>query len=165
QDSLKEYTDIWARDGVKAWHKWWTLPAEVGNLVAPILGAPKDSVSMHLNVTSAQATIASCFDFSGERNKVVYSEMNFPSVTYFYKAQEPIGARVVTVPTHDDIGVDLQELLDAVDDETLLVTVSHVLFRSAFIQDAQAIAAKYQKVGAILILDVYQSAGVVPVEL
>ena len=165
QDSLKEYADIWARDGVKAWHRWWTLPAEVGDMVGPILGAAKGTVSMHLNVTSAQATIASCFDFSGERNKIVYSEMNFPSVTYFYKEQERIGARVHTVPTHDGISVDLEELLDAIDDETLLVPVSHVLFRSAFIQDAQAIAQKCQKVGAILILDVYQSAGVVPIEL
>ncbi len=164
-EAVQEYTDAWSTEGVRAWQHWWDLPRKVGDEIAPLIGASPGSVSMHLNVTSAEATVASCFDFSGARNRVVYSEMNFPSVSYLYKAQESLGARVYTVPTHDGISVDLEELLDSIDDDTLLVPVSHVLFRSAFIQDAQAIAEKCRKVGAFLVLDLYQSAGVVPVEL
>lgn len=164
-ERMNEYCTRWAQDGVRAWHDWWGIPETVGDMIAPLIGAPGGSVSMHLNVTSAQAAIASCFQFSGKRSKVVYSAMNFPSVTYFYCAQQEIGARIHTVPSLDGISVNLGMLLDAIDEETLLVPISHVLFRSSFIQDAKAIAEKCRKVGAHLVLDVYQSAGVVPINL
>ena len=164
-EALTEYTARWAEDGVRAWQGWWDLPATVAGKVAPLIGAPPASVSMHLNVASVQAVVASCFDFSGPRNKVVFTDMNFPSVSYFYKEQERLGARVKIVRSRDGVGVDLDELLDAIDEKTLLVPISHVLFRSAFIQDAEAIAEKCRRVGARLVLDVYQSAGVLPMSL
>src|SRR5215467_7290778 len=128
------------------------------------MNAPKGSVSTHQNVTTCQAVVASCFDFSGKRNKVVYSDMNFPSVMYFWEAQKAIGARVHMVKTDDGITVPLDRLLDAIDEETLLVPVSHVVFRSAFINDAQAIVDKAHKVGALVVLDTFQSLGTVPVD-
>jgi kynureninase len=164
--AMKGYADTWAMRGVRAWEeRWWMLAAEVGDEIGVLMNAPKGSVSTHQNVTTCQAVVASCFDFSGKRNKVVYSDMNFPSVMYFWEAQQSRGARVHMVKTDDGITVPLQRLLDAIDETTLLVPISHVIFRSAFIQDAKAIIEKAHKVGALVVLDTFQSLGTVPVDV
>jgi len=169
-DSLHAYADVWAKRGVRAWEeRWWMLPLDVGNEVGALMNAPKDSVSLHQNVTTCQAVIASCFDFGGKqqakRNKVVYSDLNFPSVMYFWEAQRQFGAEVHMVKTDDGITVPLDRLLDAIDERTLLVPISHVIFRSAFINDAKAIIDKAHKVGAHVVLDTFQSLGTVPVDV
>jgi kynureninase len=165
-DAMKGYADTWAMRGVRAWEeRWWMLAVEVGDEIGALMNAPKGSVSTHQNVTTCQAVVASCFDFSGKRNKVVYSDMNFPSVMYFWEAQQSRGARVHMVKTDDGITVPLQRLLDAIDETTLLVPISHVIFRSAFIQDARAIVEKAHKVGALVVLDTFQSLGTVPVDV
>ena len=165
-EAMKGYADTWAMRGVRAWEeRWWMLAAEVGDEIGALMNAPKGSVSTHQNVTTCQAVVASCFDFSGKRNKVVYSDMNFPSVMYFWEAQQSRGARVHMVKTDDGITVPLQRLLDAIDETTLLVPISHVIFRSAFIQDVQAIIEKAHKVGALVVLDTFQSLGTVPVDV
>lgn len=164
-DSVQEYCDIWATRGVRAWEeKWWMMAREVGDAIGAIMNAPAGSVSLQLNVTSCQAVVASCFDFSGRRNKVVYSDMNFPSVMYFWEAQRAHGARIQMVPTDDGIHVPTERLLDAIDEETLLVPISHVVFRSSYINDAKAIIEKAHRVGAHVVLDTFQSLGNVPVD-
>ena len=120
---------------------------------------------MHPNVSICQSVIASCFDWTGRRNKVVCESLNFPSNLYIYHALEKVGARVVTVPSEDGITVPLDLLLDAIDEETLLVPVSHVIFRSSFIQDLKAITEKAHSVGAMVVADIYQSAGTVPLNV
>ena len=163
-DAMKNYADTWASRGVRAWEEgWWMLGAEVGDELGALLNAPKGSVSTHQNVTTCQAVVASCLDFSGKRNKVVYTDMNFPSVMYFWEAQRPYGAHVHMVKTDDGITVPTDRLLDAIDETTLVVPISHVIFRSAFIQDAQAIIEKAHRVGAYVILDTFQSAGTIPI--
>jgi kynureninase len=165
-DAMKGYADIWATRGVRAWEEgWWMLGADVGDELGALMNAPKGSVSTHQNVTTCQAVVASCLDFSGSRNKVVYTDMNFPSVMYFWEAQRPCGARVHMVKTDDGITVPTDRLLDAIDENTLVVPISHVIFRSAFIQDAQAIIDKAHKVGAYVILDTFQSLGTIPVDV
>jgi kynureninase len=165
-DAMKTYADTWAMRGVRAWEeRWWMLAAEVGDEIGVLMNAPKGSVSTHQNVTTCQAVVASCFDFSGKRNKVVYSDMNFPSVMYFWEAQQSRGARVHMVKTDDGITVPLDRMMDAIDETTLLVPISHVIFRSAFIQDARAIIEKAHKVGALVVLDTFQSLGTVPVDV
>lgn len=165
-DAMHNYADIWATRGVRAWEeRWWMLASEVGDELGVLMNAPKSSVSTHQNVTTCQAVVASCFDFSGRRNKVVYTDMNFPSVMYFWEAQQARGARVHMVKTDDGITVPTQRLLDAIDEQTLLVPVSHVIFRSAFINDAQAIIDKAHRVGAYVVLDTFQSLGTVPVDV
>ena len=166
RDELMSFADIWAERGVRAWHeRWIDLVSETADIYADILGAEHGSVSMHQNVSIAEWVILSSMDFTGPRRKVVYTALNFPSVMYIYEEQRRRGAEIVAVPSEDGIGVDLERLLDAIDEETLLVPVSHVLFRSAFIQDAQAIVERAHEVGAMVVLDVYQSAGCVPVML
>ena len=165
-DAMKNYADTWASRGVRAWEEgWWMLGAEVGDELGVLLNAPKGSVSTHQNVTTCQAVVASCLDFSGKRNKVVYTDMNFPSVMYFWEAQRPYGAHVHMVKTDDGITVPTDRLLDAIDETTLVVPISHVIFRSAFIQDAQAIIEKAHKVDACVILDTFQSAGTIPIDV
>src|SRR6202795_5403436 len=132
-DAMKGYADTWATRGVRAWEeRWWMLAAEVGDEIGALMNAPKGSVSTHQNVTTCQAVVASCLDFSGKRNKVVYTDLNFPSVMYFWEAQQARGARVHMVPNDDAVHVNTERLLAAIDEDTLLVAISHVIFRSSF---------------------------------
>ncbi len=165
-DALKGYAETWATRGVRAWEeRWWMLAAEVGDELGALMNAPPGTVSTHQNVTTCQAVVASCLDFSGKRNKVVYSDMNFPSVMYFWEAQQATGARVSMVKTSDGVTVPTERMIEAIDDKTLIVPMSHVIFRSSFIQDAKAIIEKAHKVGAYVLLDTFQSLGSVPVDV
>ena len=166
RDRLNEYADIWATRSIRAWEEgWWEMPITVGNLVAKIIGAGEGEVTMHPNVSVCQSIVASCFDWNGQRNKIVSEGLNFPSNLYIHRRLEPLGARVVSVPSEDGITVPLDKLLAAIDEATLLVSVSHVIFKSGFIQDLRAITERAHKVGAMVIADVYQSAGAVPVNV
>lgn len=166
RDRLNEYADTWAARGVRAWAEgWWTLPVTAGDKIARIIGAPAGSVVMHQNVSVCQALILSCFDFSGRRNKIVYEDLNFPSVMYVYEAQRRDGARIHMVPSADGISVPLDAMLAAIDEETLLVPISHVVFRSGYVQDLAAITRRAHEVGALVVADLYQSAGSVPVDV
>jgi kynureninase len=165
-DRMREYADTWATSGVRAWSEgWWDMPVEVGNLIGRIIGAGPGEVTMHQNVTIAEAIVASCFEFKAPRNRVVYTDMNFPSVMYLYEAQTKRGAEVVTVQSEDGIGVPVEKLLEAIDERTLLVPISHVLFRSAYIQDARRIIEHAHEMGAYVVLDIFQSAGIVPFDI
>jgi len=167
EQDLLEYARTWKTRGVRAWAEtWWSLAREVGDLIASLVNAPPDSVSMHQNVTVAEAVVISSMDWSGKRNKVVYTSMNFPSVRYLYtELAVSRGGRVVEVASPDGIVVPTQAVLDAIDETTILVPISHVLFQSSFIQDAKAICAKANAVGAHVVLDAYQSVGTVPVDV
>jgi kynureninase len=165
-DGMRDYADAWASRGVRAWAEgWWEMPLSVGDALAPIIGAPPGSVAMHQNVSICQALILSCFDLGGRRNKIVYEDLNFPSVMYVYEAHRAQGARVVMVKSEDGISVPLERMLEAIDEETLLVPLSHVVFKSAFVQDVAAIVRRAHEVGAYVVADLYQSAGTVPVDV
>ena len=161
---LLRYVDEWASRGVRAWSEgWWETPVTVGDELAPIVGAPPGSIAMIQNVTVAQAVIASCFFLTGPRNRVVFSELNFPSVMYTW--HNVPGAHIVTVRSWDGVTVPTETFLASVDDRTAVVPLSHVLFKSAYIQDAAAIIERAHQVGAFVVLDCYQSAGSVPFSL
>ena len=163
---LEEYARQWATRGVRAWAEgWWSMPSTVGDAVGRIIGAPARSVVMHQNVSICQSVLLSCFDLSARRNKIVYEDLNFPSVMYVYEAHRALGARVVTVPSDDGMTVPLERYLEAIDEETLLVPLSHVIFRSGFVQDVAAIVQRAHEVGAYVVADLYQSAGTVPVDV
>ena len=163
-DQLHEYADLWATRGVRAWAEgWWEMPVTLGDELAQIIGADPGTVVMHQNVSVCQSLILSCFDPTPQRNKIVYSELNFPSVMYVYEAHARDGKlRIETVKSDDGITVPLERMLAAIDETTLLVPFSHVLFKSAFLQDAKAIVDRAHEVGAMVVLDTYQSAGTVP---
>ena len=163
-DRLHEYADLWATRGVRAWAEgWWNMPVTVGNEVARIIGADPGTVVMHQNVSVCQSLVLSCLSPTPQRNKIVYSELNFPSVMYVYEAHARDGKLQIEIVKSDDgITVPLERMLAAIDETTLLVPFSHVLFKSAFLQDAKAIIDRAHEVGAMVVLDTYQSAGTVP---
>jgi len=165
-DYLQEFADTWGSRGVRAWYEgWWEIGRETGNLLAPVLGVEKNAISMHQNVTVAQAVIASCFSYEHPRHKIVMTDLEFPSNHYLFEGFRRYGAEIVYVPSGDPIRIDLQRLLDAIDERTVLVPLSYVLFKSAAITDVRAVIDKAHHVGAHVILDVYQGAGAVPIDL
>jgi kynureninase len=166
RERLQDYAETWATRGVRAWAEgWWDMPLTVGDEVGCIIGAEAGTVVMHQNVSVCQSLILSCFDTTPEtrRNKIVYSELEFPSVMYVYEAHARDGRfRVQKVKSDDGVTAPLEATLAAIDEETLLVPLSHVLFKSASLQDARAITERAHEVGALVVLDTYQSAGTVP---
>jgi kynureninase len=157
EDRLLEYVRMWRERGIRAWGEgWWEMPITVGDQVGRIIGAPPGSTVMHQNVTVAEEIVLSCFRRPGARNRVVYEEANFPSVRYLYQAQPDL--EVVAV--EDDAAV-----VEAIDERTLLVPISHVLFKNAEIQDIEPIVRRAHEVGAHVVLDCYQSAGVIPLDV
>jgi kynureninase len=165
-DHLAEYARAWATRGVRAWAEgWWDLPRTVGDKVGALIGAPPGSVVMHQNVSVCQSVILSCFDLSLPRNGIVYEELNFPSVMHVYEAHRALGARIVTVKSDDGMTVPLDRFLRAIDQTTLLVPLSHVIFKSGAVQDVPAIVRRAHEVGALVVADLYQSAGTLPVDV
>jgi kynureninase len=166
-DRLAEYASDWASLGVTAWkHGWWEKPLETGNEIAPLMNAEPGSVVMVPNVSFAQSVVVSAMDFSGDRDTIVMTDLDFPSVRYAYQELgKRLGARIVSVPSDDGITVDQQRLLDAVDERTKLVAISHVLYKSAFINDVDRICRHAHKMGAMVSLDAFHSVGIIPVDV
>ncbi len=162
--SLEEYADTWNHRGVRAWEEgWWEMAVAVGDKIGRIIGAGPGEITTHQNVTIAEAIVLNALPRDPRRSKVVYSDLNFPSVRYFYQAQPDL--RIETVPSPDGISVPLEPMLEAIDDRTLCVPISHVIFKSAYIQEIEPIIEKAHSVGAYVILDTYQSCGTVPFDV
>ncbi len=166
-DRLTEYTDQWGTLGVRAWARgWWEMPVAVGDEIAPLIGAGRGEIAMLPNVTIAQTAVLSALEYPSARDTIVMTELDFPSVRYVYdQLATRLGARIVVVPSDDGIGIDTQRVIDAIDDRTQLVAISHVLFRSAFIMDVAAICARAREVGARVSLDAFHSVGVMPLDV
>jgi kynureninase len=163
---LERFANEWDGRGVRAWHEgWWDLGRETGNLLAPILGVAPDTITMHQNATVAQAIVASCFDFDSDRPKVVMQDLDFPTNHYLYDGWRRYGAEVVSVPSDNLMRAPLDRLVDAIDERTALVPISLVLFRSACLQQVAPVVERAHRVGARVVLDVYQAAGTVPLDL
>lgn len=163
RESMADYIDAWEHHTSEdAWAtSWWTLSRRVGDRIALILGGAPGSVQIQPNASLALATVESCFDLNKGRNKVVTTALDFPSMQYFWDAQRQIGARIEVVPSADGISVPLERLLDAIDNETCLVALAHTSYCSSYRVDAPAIVEHAHAKGAMVLLDVYQSAGVV----
>ena len=167
-DRLAEYVDQWAELGVRAWARgWWEMPVSVGDEIAPLLGASAGEVAMVPNVTVAQAAICSALDYTPPRDRIVMTALDFPSVRYVFDRLAPrLGATVVVVPADGDgVSVSLDRLMEAIDERTALVAISHVLFRSAYIVDVAAICRRAHEAGAVVSLDAYHSVGIIPVDV
>ena len=163
RESMLEYIDAWEHHTSEdAWAtSWWTLSRRVGDRIARILGGEPGSVQIQPNASLALATVASCFDFkTGARRKVVTTALDFPSMHYFWDGQRSIGAQIEVVPSSDGISVPLERIIEAIDSETCLVALSHTSYCSSYRVEAQAIVQQAHEKGALVLLDVYQSAGV-----
>jgi kynureninase len=156
---LGQFAAEWATRGARAWGEgWWDSPVRVGDLLGRIIGAPAGSTVMHQNVTVAEAIVLSCFDLKPPRNRIVFEAGLFPSVRYVQQAWSRFGAEVVVCE-------DADAVIDAIDERTLLVPISHVLFKTAEIQPIERIVERAHEAGAHVCLDAYQSAGAVPFDV
>ncbi len=167
RESMLAYCDAWENHtGEDAWAtSWWQLSQEVGDRFARILGGQPGSVQIQPNASIGLATVASCFDFnSHQRNKVVTTALDFPSMEYIWDGQKEVGAHIEVVPSSDGISVPLEKILDAIDEKTALVALAHTSYRSSYRVNAKAIVERAHEKGALVLLDVYQSAGVVDLE-
>ena len=164
---LREYAAQWETRGVRAWADgWWEMPVTVGAVVAPLMGALAGEVVMVPTVTQGMSSILTALDYPADRNEIVMTALDFPSVRYAYDALAPrLGARVQVVASDDGVGIDVQRLLAAITERTRLVAISHVLFRSAYIVDVAAVCAHAHAMGAVVALDGYHSIGVIPVDV
>ena len=167
RESMASYIDAWQHHTSEdAWAtSWWELSRRVGDRIARILGGQPGSVQIEPNASIALATVASCFDFkSGARKKVVTTALDFPSMEYFWDGQRQIGAQIEVVPSDDGVSIPLERILDAIDNQTCLVALAHTSYCSSYRVDAKAIVEHAHAKGALVLLDVYQSAGVVQLD-
>jgi kynureninase len=159
EENLLRYAREWRERGVRAWSEgWWEMSTTVGDQIGRIIGAGPGTTVMHQNVAVAQAVVLSCFEFEPPRNRIVYGEGEFPSVRYLYQAQRKRGAEV-------EVLTDAGAVLEAIDERTLLVPLSHVLFKTSEIQDVEAVVLRAHEAGALVVLDAYQSVGSLPLEV
>lgn len=170
-DALRTYADTWATLGVRAWGSrydslptWWEIKGAVGDKIAPLMGAPSGSVLVHENASIANSILMSALDWSDiRRDKVISTDQDFPSDVYSIRAMLPPHVQLHLVRSGDGMTIDTQAMLDAIDERTRLVSISHVLFRSAYIMPVQAIIQKAHAVGAQVLLNGYHSVGIIPV--
>jgi kynureninase len=167
RESMLAYCDAWEHHTSEdAWaNSWWTLSRRVGDRIAQILGGVAGSVQIQPNASIALSSVASCFDYRrSKRNKVVTTALDFPSMEYIWEAQKHMGAQIEIVPSEDGIVVPLERICKAIDDQTCLVALSHTSYCSSYRVDARAIAERAHAKGALLLLDVYQSAGAIKLD-
>lgn len=172
-DALRAYADTWATLGVRAWGQsyedrptWWEVKGAVGDRIAPLMGAPQGSVLVHENASIANSILFSALDWDiPGRDKVVVTDQDFPSDVYTLRALLPPHYHVERVVSTDGISIDTDAMLHAIDERTRLVSISHVLFRSAYIMPLAQIVAKAHAVGAQVLANGYHSVGIIPVDV
>jgi kynureninase len=168
RESMLAYCDAWEHHTSEdAWaNSWWTLSRRVGDRIAQILGGAAGSVQIQPNASIGLSSVASCFDYRrSKRNKVVTTALDFPSMEYIWEAQKHMGAQIEIVPSEDGVVVPLERICKAIDEQTCLVALSHTSYCSSYRVDARAIAERAHAKGALVLLDVYQSAGAIKLDV
>ncbi|MBS1120536.1 MAG: aminotransferase class [Deltaproteobacteria bacterium] len=169
KEDLGEFFELWSTKSITAWSDWLPEVDRAAERISKIISAPSGTVIMQQNVSGIMATLASCLDYAPEgtkgRSKIVYEALQFPTVSYVWQAEQRRGAKCVLVPSKDGTTIDSDAMCAAIDEQTLAVPMSHVVFSSAYIQDAKKICERAKQVGAHVILDCYQSIGTVPLDV
>ena len=165
RDSLERYWSAWATDGPEAWEAWLPELGEIAGGIAALLGAAPNTVSLVPNVSLGQAAIASALTFGPDRDGVVMEALQFPTVTYVWSAWQKYGARIVTVPSDDGRTMSTDRICSAIDERTAVVALSHAAYVSGSLLEIHAIQARCREVGAIFVLDTYQTTGIVPLDV
>jgi len=169
RDALERFYTLWAEEGVSAWEKeWWALSQKIGDTVASLIGAEKDSVAMMTNATLCH-WVALSTQFSskdGKRDTIIMTDHDFPSIIYAVsKICSFMNWKLELVESHAKPGIEVAEILKRVDEKTLLVVTSHVYFKTAYIQDVCRIARHARSKGALTLIDGYHAPGTIPVDV
>jgi kynureninase len=162
---VNEYLDLWDARGASAWYDvWWSALADLRARYARLIGAPAGSIALHPNISTGLTAVAESLDYR-RRPKVVVSSLDFPTVAYQWLVRSADGVEVVVVESPDGITVPVDLIAAAVDDRTALVATSHVFFASGAIQDVRGLADAVHRRGALLLVDGYQAAGQLSVDV
>ncbi len=169
QRYLAEYMDAWATKGAPD-HVWmddiFPRMASLKDSFATLAGCDADEVALTTNISIALSTIASSLDLSGQRNRVILSELDFPTDGHVWLAwAAKTGAEVVWLPSADGLTIPLEVYDEAIDERTALVMVNRVLYRSSAVIDAKAICAIARERGAWSFVDDYHGLGILPLDL
>jgi kynureninase len=165
-ERLAEYTRLWGELGVVAWEDWASEVWRVADLVGGLIGAPPGTTVMRQSVADLLGDVVASLDWSGRRNRVVTSALEWPGSLNTWSQIGRLGGEAVVVEGEPDgISFDVQRMVDAIDERTLLVECSHVLFRSSTLVDVKPLVEKAHAVGALVMVDGYQAAGTVPVDV
>ena len=162
REALAQYWQEWMHDGPEAWELWLPRIEEIADGIGAIIGAAPGTVFLGPNVSVLQAALATSLDFTGERNEVVYEALQFPSLTYVWKEWERYGARARIVSSDDGMTIPTQRIIDAITERTAIAVLSHAYYVSGAVADIRTIQQHCRKVGALLCVDAYQTAGVYP---
>ncbi|MDX2091133.1 MAG: aminotransferase class V-fold PLP-dependent enzyme [Kofleriaceae bacterium] len=162
---LGEFFDLWQTKSVHAWSDWLPEVDRAAARIGKLISAPASAVTLNQNVSTVMSVLASCFEYTPARNKIVYEALMFPTVSYVWQEEQRRGAQCVLVPASTTGMIDAETMCNAIDEHTLLVVIQHVVYATAQIQDVKQIVARANAVGAHVILDCYQSIGAVPLDV
>ncbi|MGA8099807.1 MAG: aminotransferase class V-fold PLP-dependent enzyme [Candidatus Cybelea sp.] len=162
---LESYWEEWAAEGPEAWERWLPRIAEIADGIGAIIGAPAGSCFLGPNVSVLQAGIATCIDFRGDRNEIVYEALQFPSLTYVWREWERYGAAVRIVASDDGRTIPTERITEAITERTALAVLSHAYYVSGALADVRTIQEHCRRVGALLCVDAYQTTGVYPYDV
>jgi kynureninase len=163
--ALETYWRQWASDGPEAWETWLPQIGEIADGIGAIVGAPPASIFLGPNVSVLQAALATCFDFRGERNEIVYEALQFPSLTYVWREWERFGAAARVIPSDDGRTVSTERIIESITEKTALAVLSHAYYVSGAVADVRSIQAHCRAVGALLCVDAYQTTGIYPYDV
>ncbi len=162
-DAVARFHEDWHTYGASAWYEIWLGRLdELRRRVAALLGARPREVALAPSVSAALTVMASTLDYQ-HRPRVVVAELDFPTLAYQWMARPD--ADVVRVPSEDGATIDPQRFADVVDESVGLIATSHVFFTTGAIQDLRTLADIAHDAGALLLVDAYQSAGQVPIDV
>ncbi|MCU1674108.1 MAG: Kynureninase [Frankiales bacterium] len=165
-ERLAEFARLWGDLGVVAWEDWATEVWRVADLVGSLIGAPPGTTVMRQNVADLLGDVIASLDWHGTRNRVVTTALGWPGSLNTWSQIGRLGGEAVVVPGEPDgVHLDVQRMVDAVDERTLLVECSHVLFRTSTLVDVKPLIDRAHEVGALVLVDGYQAAGAVPVDV
>lgn len=166
RQAIEAYFDTWQQQGVEAWGPWTDFINETADTVAALFGGVPGRTTLNQNVAFFQAQVASALDLRGRKNKVVSEALMFPNVLYVWDGFcRRAKAELHLVGSDDGIDVPTERILDAIDDRTAMVTISHAVYVSGALLDVPAIVARAHEVGALVMVDVYQTLGSVPFDV
>jgi kynureninase len=165
-ERLAEYAGLWAEQGVVAWETWAPEVVRVADVVGGLVGAPPGTTVMRQNLADLLGDVVSALDWRGRRNRVVTSSLEWPGSLHTWSQIDRLGGEAVVVPGEPDgVELDVQRMVDAIDERTLVVECSHVLFRTSTVVDVKPLIDRAHAVGALAIVDGYQAAGTLPVDV
>ena len=165
---LEAYVDDWETIGAP--EPFWfgrIFPEirEVKRLHAGLIGADPSELAITTNVTMALASVLSCLDLSGARNRIVLTELDFPTDGHVALAQRRRGGEVVFLQSPDGLTVPIESFAQAIDERTAVVIINRVLYRSSALLDVREICRLARDAGAWAVIDDFHGAGIVPIDV